>query len=395
MEASDTVSKSYEAVENMYKELRGNAHDDIAVYIDLQIGSYVERSACVQGTLYHERREVDDYKEMIKEGINRAFSTASEGKTLLIISGHGTGILTPTYNQQSKIWTYESDSGISPCTLYSKKLGEEFGSHIYDIMSGKSLIMAQGTRTFLSATVFSELMQYSSQLLRRKVDIVGFDACYMAMLEEAYEVKEYVRYLVASQDCEEKEGWDYGRVIQSLGQDDALQVARHIVYRYERERMSRPADRYSLSILDLSYCAALVDALDAVARLILLEQDNRLLDSVCRARVKLHHVTGLPFYVDIREFIDALWNELNEVHLTPARQKCVDLLLEVRYALGLMVNSYVAGPGCFYLKGCSIYFPTSHIDSSYRGSFVKNHLWNDLLKYVTSGKIDSLKASAQ
>ena len=39
-------------------------------------------------------------------------------------------------------------------------------------------------------------------VLGQKIDLVGMDACLMAMVEVAYEIKDYVNILVASQETE-------------------------------------------------------------------------------------------------------------------------------------------------------------------------------------------------
>ncbi|MCL2212745.1 MAG: clostripain-related cysteine peptidase, partial [Oscillospiraceae bacterium] len=44
---------------------------------------------------------------------------------------------------------------------------------------------------------------------RRKLEFVGFDACLMATVEVGVVVSDYAKYLVASQDLEPAEGWDY------------------------------------------------------------------------------------------------------------------------------------------------------------------------------------------
>ncbi|MEM5405609.1 clostripain-related cysteine peptidase [Paraburkholderia unamae] len=43
-----------------------------------------------------------------------------------------------------------------------------------------------------------------------KIDVVGFDACLMANLENAYELRSRASYLVGSEELEPCAGWDYG-----------------------------------------------------------------------------------------------------------------------------------------------------------------------------------------
>ncbi len=49
-----------------------------------------------------------------------------------------------------------------------------------------------------------------------KLDIVGFDACLMGMIESAYALRDVANYIVGSEDTEPFDGWPYDRIIQGL-----------------------------------------------------------------------------------------------------------------------------------------------------------------------------------
>src|SRR5215213_3005576 len=49
-----------------------------------------------------------------------------------------------------------------------------------------------------------------------KLDIIGYDACLMAMLETAYAMKDVGGYMVASEELEPGRGWDYEDWLKSL-----------------------------------------------------------------------------------------------------------------------------------------------------------------------------------
>ena len=48
----------------------------------------------------------------------------------------------------------------------------------------------------------------------RKLDVLGMDACYMAMGEIAYEIRGYVDILIAAEGLEPAFGWPYGRIMK-------------------------------------------------------------------------------------------------------------------------------------------------------------------------------------
>ncbi len=261
----------------------------------------------------------------------------------------------------------------------------QFAQQVQHIMEGKSMLSSQGG-SFLSTYELRELMCHIHILLGKKLDILGFDSCYMAMLEIGYEVKDYVRYLIASQDCEDKEGWSYDTVIKALASKSAAQVGRRIVYSYEWAQKHRGLDRFSLSVQDLGYSEELACLLDDLIQQ-LLSAEN-MLEPLCRARTLLHSVTGLPFYVDLKEFLETLYTQLLEGQVTQEIERICEDLLHAQEVLNLMICASVAGPSCGSLKGCSVYLPLAHIDSSYQGSFFQKHLWKSFLKYFTTGSVD-------
>jgi len=52
-----------------------------------------------------------------------------------------------------------------------------------------------------------------------KFEFIGFDACLMANFETAYALKDYANYLIASEETEPGDGWEYQKVLNSLSKD--------------------------------------------------------------------------------------------------------------------------------------------------------------------------------
>jgi hypothetical protein len=68
------------------------------------------------------------------------------------------------------------------------------------------------------------------------LDVVGFDACLMGMIEVAYEIKNYADFMVASEETEPGDGWPYDTILDDLvGLErvrDPENLAKVIVERY-------------------------------------------------------------------------------------------------------------------------------------------------------------------
>jgi hypothetical protein len=78
-------------------------------------------------------------------------------------------------------------------------------------------------------------MEQSAKLMGHKVDLYGSDACSMASLEVATEMKDSVQYFLGSEELEGSEGWDYHRFLLNLANRptaDALELGKFVADTY-------------------------------------------------------------------------------------------------------------------------------------------------------------------
>ena len=87
----------------------------------------------------------------------------------------------------------------------------------------------------------------------RKFDIVSFDACLMGHLEIAYQCKGYADILVASEETEPGDGWDYANWLKKAGTSDlsAASVASTLVDTY-KDFYTKAGQDSTLSALDIN-----------------------------------------------------------------------------------------------------------------------------------------------
>ncbi len=93
-------------------------------------------------------------------------------------------------------------------------------------------------------------------------DFIGFDACIMGGIETACALYDFADYLIASEDFESADGWEYTRWLSALGQNSSTptpDVAKIICDDFVTE--SRNADSEGiLSLIDLAYMKLLYSA---------------------------------------------------------------------------------------------------------------------------------------
>lgn len=74
-----------------------------------------------------------------------------------------------------------------------------------------------------------------SALTGVSVDLIGFDACLMAMIEVGYQVKESAEVMVASEEIEDGDGWPYDTILTELVRNprmDEKELGKLIVEKY-------------------------------------------------------------------------------------------------------------------------------------------------------------------
>ncbi|HEY9386685.1 MAG TPA: clostripain-related cysteine peptidase [Nitrososphaeraceae archaeon] len=106
----------------------------------------------------------------------------------------------------------------------------------------------------------------------KKIDILGFDACLMNMLEVGYEMSKHAHFMVGSEELEPFEGWPYALDLKSMNllRIDVPKLAKELVKNY-RQFYSHPpydTDEYwpvTQSAIDLSHISELAKSVDEFA----------------------------------------------------------------------------------------------------------------------------------
>lgn len=97
--------------------------------------------------------------------------------------------------------------------------------------------------------------------LPQKLSWIGFDACLMSSVETAFVCEPYTRYMIASQETEPSDGWNYAFLKGLEGDADGRATGRRIVDAYF-DGMADTRDMVTLSCVDLSGMSGIVSAMD-------------------------------------------------------------------------------------------------------------------------------------
>jgi Clostripain family len=244
-------------------------------------------------------------------------------------------------------------------------------------MITRAILLDDNAKDFLDNLEMKEVVKAVHKKLRRKLDLLGMDACLMSMPEVGYQMRDHVAFTVGSEETEPLDGWPYTDILGKLAKapnmtPDAL--GKVVVNEYLASyRGGSDAVTQSLSDLGQSTrLAAAVKALAASLKTALRDPAARSAVRDARDRVQTYEV---PDNVDLADLC-----VLIKGGAVPAKVKaaCDGVLAALK---NYVVSSGYIGGKMRNSKGASIYFPTGSISPLYAGlDFVKKTGWGRFLK---------------
>jgi hypothetical protein len=176
----------------------------------------------------------------------------------------------------------------------------------------------------------------TGEIARRHLDIIGFDACSMAMLEVAYEIQYLVNFMVASQEDVPDLSFPYDTLVDQVAWATgpralAKRSPNEYVLAYQDYLYAPRTDlkKVTLSAIDLKQLADVTKGLkDLVAALLNTPCSIGLADVILSSREEAQSFAG-GLYVDLFGFADALIGNLDvckkvpEPHSIEIKEACV------------------------------------------------------------------------
>jgi len=235
-----------------------------------------------------------------------------------------------------------------------------------------------------------------SALHGKKLDVIGFDACLMSMIETAYAIRNVGQYMVASEELEPGLGWKYDDWLAAVEANptmDAVSLAKITVAKY-RDIYTAPATAdtaTTLAAFDLGRTAELATALSLLSDSLVAKLDAELQPIIETRASVLTYAPGYNFYhIDLGGFLKLLAGKVSDETIRAQ-------IVAVQNVLSAGVVAKYAGQdrlGSYGSTGLAIYFPASereHLGDPYSEGgyekdnanfpvqFVQNEKWADFL----------------
>lgn len=218
--------------------------------------------------------------------------------------------------------------------------------------------------------------------LGKKLDILGFDACLMQMVEVAYAVKDHVDYLVGSEETEPGEGWcydDIGRAFKK-GMTPA-ELASVIVTEYAASYNGGSAGNSSAtqSALNCAKIDNLRDAINGFCKAVIAANYSTEFKNALNSVQKFYYRTN----IDLGHFVKLTLNTIKDEAYVTAAKKLQNALDEV------IIKNGLSGYNTKNATGLAVYFPTSSysFSAAYKDlAFAQETMWEQMVKdyYVKS-----------
>jgi len=151
---------------------------------------------------------------------------------------------------------------------------------------------------FMKIGEIREALESVAKEMGKKIDVLAFDACLMAMAEVGYELKDAVKYMVASEQLEGAGGYNYTKLFSKAMADalKSLQQASLLKINVGPEEFSKiivdAAKEYSydietISAVDLDKAKELADAINSFAETVINKSNEAQLAAVLENYKKL------------------------------------------------------------------------------------------------------------
>lgn len=232
----------------------------------------------------------------------------------------------------------------------------------YDCSSGNSIGVADGE--------LKDALEEIASHLRGGIDVLGFDACSMQLLEVAYEVKDAARILVGSEELVPLDGWPYNDILRVLALNPGLspeELADLIVETYvdSYQGGSQGTSEVTLSAVDLGQMEELEEGVGDFSEHLLDWASGSLVQQARQDVQSFYMGISPPFlaqdYIDLTHFAQLI------------RDGSSGELWESASSLAAVLGSSIisnghTGESVEDAWGLSIWFPEYYL------AFVNNHL---------------------
>ncbi len=246
----------------------------------------------------------------------------------------------------------------------------------------RAILLDDDAKDFLDNLEMKKVLSSTAKLLKRKLDVLGMDACLMSMAEVGYQIRESATYTVGSEETEPLEGWPYHTILAELVKHPDTtpkELASLVVGHY---LTSYHSDSVTQSACDLSRSGALAEAVAGLAKVLTAALgDPAMRQRILAARTQVQSYDEAGDNIDLVDLCSLLTRAMAGSAIA---QRCGEVIQAVQS--GYVVSQGSKGSDLKNSHGVAIYFPTRSVSPLYQGlDFSKKTGWDGFLtSYVAA-----------
>jgi len=240
---------------------------------------------------------------------------------------------------------------------------------------------------YLTMPEIKETLANIYSVVGKKIAVLAFDACLMGMIEVAYQVRDYVNYMVCSEETEPNNGYPYDTILTELAASPSMspsQLAATIVTKYVdsyTDGLPNPEDapHVTSAAFNLTKISDTAVAVSQLAEALIGDFNNS--ESAVRSAWEQAETFHGDF-VDLYNFTQLLNGKVSNVTIKTKAESVLD-------AVDSLVISEGHGTVHSNAHGVSIYYPKKYDRLSYMGlDFASDTLWDEFLDFATNIDIE-------
>jgi hypothetical protein len=244
----------------------------------------------------------------------------------------------------------------------------------------RAILIDDNAKDFLDSLEMKNVLLEAKSFLKRKIDILGMDACLMSMAEVGYQMRQSVHFTVGSEETEPLDGWPYDAILGQLAANPNMiprDLSKTIVKKYI-DSYKGQGEAVTQSACDLQASARFASVFKTFTEALkkgITNSSILALISDTRNRVQEFEVND---NVDLLHFCMLLKSAAIPV---PLRKACDDVIDSIKGSSGLVFAENFSGNPMKNSNGLALYFPTRTLSPLYvRLDFAKRTGWGMFLK---------------
>jgi hypothetical protein len=249
----------------------------------------------------------------------------------------------------------------------------------------RAILYDDSSADFLDNLELRLVLENAANQIGHPLDLIGFDACLMNMLEVHYQIRNFCQVAVGSQEIEPGDGWPYDDVLARLVENPDMtskDLGREIVEAYVRYYQSHfPSLSVTQSAVCLNGIDAVADALDNLAHSLIESLTDQAALGLIFSALRAAQRFSDRDYVDLAHFCQALTSHDESGKIGQAARLMTDVLLG---GASLIIAEGHHGANVAHSHGLSIYLPTRSLSPRYQQlEFAQHHAWDEFLTAFT------------